>query len=378
MRMRRVDQQPLCGIEAEACSRRAALAWVLLASLGLAEAVEAPAAESTAPAWSAPASMAVERRELSFSNGATSLSGTLFAPSGRGRVPVVVVAHAASSPTRDLPLYRHLTELLPPLGVAVFVYDRRGSGASGGDLASSDYPTLADDAIAAQRMLERDARIDPRRIGFWGLSQGGWLAVLAGARSPSTAFVISVSAPMTTPDAQMNFAVANLLRVEGYAPSDIEQAVGARRAVDACLRGEVDRASAQKALDAAKARPWFDRIYMGTELPVDPSQTRWLKEMRHDPLATLAEVKAPTLVVYGAADPWVPVRLSVERLANAAAAHPNVETVVIAGADHAMMLSVDAKTQMDPAFFPKQAPEAPAYFAVLGAWLVRHGIAERR
>jgi hypothetical protein len=40
-----------------------------------------------------------------------------------------------------------------------------------------------------------------------------------------------------------------------------------------------------------------------------------------------------------------------------------VETVVIAGADHAMMLSVDAKTQMDPAFFARQAPEAAAYFA---------------
>jgi alpha/beta superfamily hydrolase len=200
-------------------------------------------------------------------------------------VPVVVVTHAASSPTRDLPLYRHLIELLPTLGVAAFVYDRRGSGASGGELAASDYPTLADDAIAAQRMLEKLPAVDPRRIGFWGLSQGGWIAVLAGARSASTAFVISVSAPMTTPDAQMNFAVANLLSVEGYSHADVEQAVGARRAVDAYLRGELDRASAQKALDAARARPWFDRVYMGAELPSDPAQSRWLKEMRHDPLA---------------------------------------------------------------------------------------------
>jgi hypothetical protein len=45
---------------------------------------------------------------------------------------------------------------------------------------------------------------------------------------------------MTTPDAQMNFAVANLLSVEGYSRSDIEKAVGARRAVDAYLRGELD------------------------------------------------------------------------------------------------------------------------------------------
>jgi pimeloyl-ACP methyl ester carboxylesterase len=172
--------------------------------------------------------------------------------------------------------------------------------------------------------------------------------------------------------------VANILSVEGYSRDDIEAALGARRAVDAYFRGELDRASAQRALDAAKARPWFDRVYLGTELPADPSQSRWLKEMRHDPLATLARLRAPTLVVYGAADPWVPVRLSVERLAKAAEKHPNVETVVIAGADHAMMLSVDARTQMDPAFFPRQAPQASAYFGLLGAWLARHGLTQRR
>jgi len=264
MAMRQVDPQPPCTIDTASATRRAALGRLLLASLGLGAAVDGLAAEPQARAWSAPPSTDVETRELAFSNGGVSLAGTLFVPRGRAAVAAVVVAHAASSPTRALPLYRHLVELLPPLGVAAFVYDRRGSGASGGDLEGSDYATLADDAIAAQRMLEQQPGIDARRIGFWGLSQGGWIAVLAGARSASTAFVVSVSAPMTTPDAQMNFAVANLLSVEGYPPSDVEQAIGVRRAVDAYFRGELDRASAQKALDAAKARPWFDRIYMGT------------------------------------------------------------------------------------------------------------------
>jgi hypothetical protein len=143
-------------------------------------------------------------------------------------VPVVVVTHAASSPTRDLPLYRHLIELLPTLGVAAFVYDRRGSGASGGEARRERLPTLADDAIAAQRMLEKLPAVDPRRIGFWGLSQEAGSPCWRQHEALPTAFVISVSAPMTTPDAQMNFAVANLLSVEGYSHADVEQAVGAR------------------------------------------------------------------------------------------------------------------------------------------------------
>lgn len=36
---------------------------------------------------------------------------------------------------------------------------------------------LSDDGVAAFQMLAQKARIDPKRIGFWGLSQGRWLAL---------------------------------------------------------------------------------------------------------------------------------------------------------------------------------------------------------
>lgn len=334
--------------------------------------VAAPAfAQSPAPvAWQAPASVEIEAREVSFANGPTTLSGTLYMPRGGARLPAVVVTHAASEPTRDLPLYRHLCEMLPTLGVAVFVYDRRGSGKSGGDLQQSDYELLADDAIAAQAMLARDPRIDARKIGFWGLSQGGWLSLLAASRSPQTAFAISISAPMTTPDVQMNFATENVLRIKGYPQADIDQMLATRRAVDGYLRGQVDRASAQAALDAAVQKPWFELIYMGKTL-VEPAKSRWLKEMSHDPMKTLERVEAPALIIYGAADPWVPAAVSMQRLA--AAKRPNIETAVIAGADHAMMLSIDPKTQVDPKFHGL-APESPAYLGLLASWLTRQGV----
>jgi dipeptidyl aminopeptidase/acylaminoacyl peptidase len=158
----------------------------------------------------------ITTQERTFQNSGVTLSGTLYAPKVQGRIPAVIALHAASSPTRDNPLYAHLREMLPPLKIAVFVFDRRGSGKSGGKLEDSDYSVLADDGIAAQRMLMQDPRIDPRRVGFWGLSQGGWLSLLAASRSPDAAFAISISAPLTTPDVQMNFAVANILRIKGY------------------------------------------------------------------------------------------------------------------------------------------------------------------
>jgi uncharacterized protein len=326
------------------------------------------------PRWKAQSGTLIDAQERTFKNGAVTLSGVLYAPRIEGRIPAVIVFHSASSPTRDTPLYRHLREMLPPLRIAVFVFDRRGSGKSGGKLEDSDYTVLADDGIAAQRMLMQDPRIDPRRIGFWGLSQGGWLSLLAASRSPEAAFAVSISAPLTTPDVQMNFAVANILRIKGYSQRDIDQAIATRTAVDDFERGKRDRASAQKILDAAVTKPWFEHTYMGKTFK-DPDQSRWAKEIRHDPLAVLDAVKQPALVIYGSHDPWVPVQTSVERLRASSARHPNVDVAVIAGADHAMATSVSAADQIDPVLSAQEAPQSAEYFGLLGAWLAQQGIA---
>jgi pimeloyl-ACP methyl ester carboxylesterase len=361
-----VTQQP-----AEFPSRFTTWATFLLGLLSSACSL-AQSATSAAPVpWSAPASVSVQAEKRTFENGPTKLSGTLYFARGRKPQSAIVVTHAAAAPLRNLPLYQHLKEMLPALGIAVFIYDRRGSGKSGGDLQTSDYTLLADDAIAAVRMLKADSRIDSRRVGIWGLSQGGWLALLAASRSSEPAFIISVSAPLVTPDVQMMFRSANALRVNGYPQADIEQMTATRKAVDDYMRGSGDRATAQRLVDAAKTKPWFKLLYMG-ETVSDRATSRWRKEIEFDPLRTLDGVKIPALVIYGAADPVVPVAVSVERLR---AAHPKLDVVVIAGADHSMQVSVPPQVQMDPARTNEQAPEAVEYFAILASWLTRQAIA---
>ena len=344
------------------------------AALDEAQAANEIGATPAPPSWSAPPSTVIDAQDRNFQSVAVTLSGTLYAPRIESRVPAVIVFHAASSPTRDNPLYTHLVEMLPPLKIAVFVFDRRGSGKSGGKLEDSDYVMLADDGIAAQHMLMQDSKIDPQRIGFWGLSQGGWLSLLAASRSPQAAFAVSISAPMTTPDVQMNFAVANILRIKGFSQPDIDQAIAARTAVDDFQRGKRDRVSAQRILDAATAKPWFEHIYMGKTFK-NSDQSRWAKEMRHDPLAALDTLKQPALVIYGSVDPWVPVQNSVERLRASSARHPNVEVAVIAGADHAMATSVSAADQIDPVLSAREAPQSAEYFGLLAAWLAKRGVA---
>jgi pimeloyl-ACP methyl ester carboxylesterase len=331
------------------------------------QAVSAIAEESALPGWSAPPSTEVVAEEKVFTSGDLSLRGTLYLPKRPGPVAALIAFHAASSPTRDLRLYDHLKRMLPSLGIAVFVFDRRGSGSSEKTSGQGDYAALADDGIAAFRMLERDSRIDAKKIGFWGLSQGGWLALLAGSRCPEAAFVISVSAPLTTADVQMNFAVANILRIKGYSQADVELALSARTAVDDFERGKLDRASAQRRVDLAAGKPWFDLIYLSRTF-ADPERSSWAREIRNDPVDSLKSLHMPALFIFGARDPWVPARLSAQLLEQRLR-RANVTTIVVADADHVMMQSATPEQQIDPAAFAAQAPESPEYFGVLASWL---------
>lgn len=328
-----------------------------------------------APVWSASPSTKIVTEEKTFERDGVKFGGTLHVPNDGTRIPAVVVLHGASSPLRSDVLYDHLKQMLPPLGIAVFSFDRRGTGASGGSPKGNSYEVLADDGIAAAKMLASDSRIDPKRIGFWGLSQGGWLSLLAASRHSPTAFAISLSAPMVTPDVQMNFAVANILHIKGYSQDVIDRAVAARTAVDEFERGKLDRETAQSRVDAVADEPWFDLIYLGKTFK-DPHESGWAKEIRHDPLHSLGKVTAPTLIMYGSGDPWVPAATSVERLEKVTAGHGNFEVAVIGGADHRMMTTATPAQQIEPDKFGTQAPDSLEYFARLAAWLQGNVLAQ--
>jgi dipeptidyl aminopeptidase/acylaminoacyl peptidase len=316
----------------------------------------------------------VVSQEVQFSNGQAHLAGTVYLPETGDHLPGVVVLHHAGLATRDAALYRHLREGLPALGFAVLVFDRRGSGQSSGDFASADFETLADDAIAGQHALAKIPRIDQTRIGFWGLSQGGWLAVLAAGRSTNSAFAVSASAPLVTADEQMQFATSNLLLVRGYSESDVRDMLDARKAWIGYLHGKNSRDMAVAALHKSESKPWFGLAYLpkASQVTTDPENDASRKKLDDDPLAAVLKVKVPLLFLYGDSDPWIPVARSIERLQSLSGQLPNIEYAVVVDANHEMMFPVNDKMEVDKDAARKAAPQAPTYFMILGSWLSRH------
>lgn len=299
--------------------------WVLLAAGSWA--IPARAAERTARADS-----------VVFHNRGVALAGTLHLPAGFGRHPAVVAFHAAGGGARDFPAYQHLATALPAAGFAVLLYDRRGSGGSGGDFAAASFEDLARDGLAGIAFLKMRPDIDPARIGVWGMSQGGWLAPLAASLSHDVAFVVSVSGPGVTPARQMDYSAEYALRAAGQPREVIGRALDVREIVNDYYQGWKTMGEAQEAIDSIRREDWFSQVFLPNSgsLPADPKGTKWHSEMDYDPLEVLSRVDVPAIFFFAQVDPWVPVDESIDGIRRAMRANPGVTIRRISRANHYM------------------------------------------
>ncbi|WP_308163415.1 alpha/beta hydrolase, partial [Nocardia alni] len=137
-------------------------------------------------------------RALSFISHGTTCDAWYFEPAGSGPftsgegVPVVVMAHGFGG-TKDSGLEPFASRLAES-GLAVFAFDYRGFGASGGQPRQRISLTgQVEDYRAAIAAAGRAPGADARRIVLWGISQsGGHVLSLAADRADVCAVVAMV------------------------------------------------------------------------------------------------------------------------------------------------------------------------------------------
>src|SRR5581483_6950154 len=88
--------------------------------------------------------IAFDVRDTTFEGRGVKLVGRLVLPVGTGKVPVVVLVHGSEHDSA-LDSYS-LQRMFPAQGIGAFVYDKRGTGVSGG-IYTQDFDVLAADAI---------------------------------------------------------------------------------------------------------------------------------------------------------------------------------------------------------------------------------------
>jgi pimeloyl-ACP methyl ester carboxylesterase len=256
---------------------------------------------------------AYREEEVSFSNGAVKLAGTLLTPASSGRHPAVVFVHGSGPEGRFAS--RFLAEHLAGNGVATLIFDKRGVGTSTGDWKSSTLEDLAADAVAAVDLLRTRPGIDGDRIGIYGHSQGGLIAPIAATRSPHVAFIVAGATYGGTVFEQDLYRVSNSLKRSELTEADQAKAFAFyRRFIQAARTGAgIDALLASG--DSVKAEAWYQ--WLGI-----PPREHWLWSFyppvgNFDPLPVWQRVTVPTLLLYGQNDQLIPVDTSLVRIGRA-------------------------------------------------------------
>lgn len=214
-------------------------------------------------------------KETSFKSDGINLHGKLVLPAGgRSRVAAVWIEGSNNNPTTDDTVWQYE---LARRGVATFVYDKRGTGGSGGP-QTSDFNARARDTAAA---VEETRRLAPtlQRIGVLGGSQGGWVAPLTATKTHLD-FVIAAFAMAEGPIAQDKALVEQQLRAAGYGDTILVDARELTGITEQIVRTNMQ--GGLEALDAFKAKhasaSWLDAIqprsYTGLLLKVPTEQIK--------------------------------------------------------------------------------------------------------
>jgi uncharacterized protein len=296
----------------------------------------------------------------------TRLAATLTPPPGPNDFPAVVAVHSASGGTRAAPLLEHLASFLPPLGVATFIYDRRGGGASAGR-PGARLTVLAADARAAVSVAAEQPGVRPHCIGLWGHSQGGWIAPMAAAGNGMVAFLIAVAASGVTPHDQMIYATANLMREAGYAEGQIARATRLRNRLHELARDPGSATEARQLIQEASTEPWYALTYLPD--PASGNEETALQdeaafEWDLDVTSALAQLRIPVLLFHGETDRWVPIETSIQAWRTALnQRRERLSLARLPGCGHFPTLAADA-SDLDEA-----GPISPAYEQLLADWL---------
>ncbi|WP_051271441.1 alpha/beta hydrolase family protein [Shimazuella kribbensis] len=136
------------------------------------------------------------------------LTGTILIPnnsnqSNQKRAGIVLVHGSGEVNQSEI---RREAEVFAKAGIVTFIYTKRTIGY---DKANRNYDLLADDVIQAVTLLQKRSDVDPKKVGTWGVSEGGWVAPLAASKSDKIAFVITIGAPGVPPIQQQTWNIEN-------------------------------------------------------------------------------------------------------------------------------------------------------------------------
>lgn len=311
-----------------------------------------------------------------FRSGDVMLEGLLIEPAGDDpKRPLLVNVHGSEN---SASLRRnYYPYMFAAQGIAAFVFDKRGTGASEGHY-HQNFHRLAEDVVAASAEAKRLAHGRFGRFGLFGGSQGGWVAPRAandaGAEFVAIGFGLLID-PLDE-DAQQ---VASELRELGYDGAVLAKAKEVTDATGELMAAHF--ASGYEALANVKRRygneAWFKQIkgeFTGDVLALKEEELRREGrkrfdnldiDWRYDAIGHLRAVRAPQLWVIAGADREAPPEMTVARLQDLRKEGRPIEIAVFPRTDHGMV-----EFESLPDGERRATRITDGYFRLLGDWIL--------
>ncbi|AWV06195.1 alpha/beta hydrolase family protein [Marilutibacter maris] len=290
--------------------------------------------------------MALRETATTFGSLGSRLAGNLIEPEdGAADMPLVVMVHGSERYSSTHSSYAYM---MAAQGTRTFAYDKRGTGESEGEY-TQNFELLAEDAAAALDHARAMAAGRFGRAGYFGGSQGGWVAPLAATHSDADFVAIGFGLVVSPIDEDREQMISEA-RAAGYDARTMAQIDRLSQATARLLDSHFsDGFEALEALRRELAdAPWAATIegeHSGAMLRTSDADLRRLGRARFDNLeliwdydaqAVLERLDAPLLWVLAEQDREAPIEKTRGALQALAAAGKPVDVYLFPDTDHGM------------------------------------------
>lgn len=313
--------------------------------------------------------------EVAYDNTAAKvkLAGTLTTPKGDGPFPAVLLVTGSGAQDRDETIFGHkpfwvIADHFAKNGIATLRVDDRGVGGSTGDPKVATTEDFVADAIAGVAFLAGQPRIDPKRVGIVGHSEGGLVGPAAAVRSKQVRFVVMLAGPGVSGAELMPRQVERVMQSAGAPPAEVELAVSQQKALIDILGKEKDDAVARgKMLEVLGKTPGVDVKELAPE--VDALLSPWFRNfIAFDPKPTLGKVKVPVLALVGDLDVQVDAEQNAAAIGKALKKNKKAEVRRMPGLNH---LFQHAKTGSVAEYGSIEETMAPEVLQLMTEWIAK-------
>ena len=326
---------------------------------------------ATAGSSSEERAMNWQEEEIRFETGRFDLHGVLVKPQSRGPHPAVIFIHGDGPINRTMlgyyiPIWKKFVEV----GYACMSWDKPGVGKSTGGFGDKTlFHDRASIAAEAVRYLKAREDIDGKRIGYWGISQAGYIIPLASSMTKDISFVVAISCPGINSIDQGAYFIRKQLISEG-----VNNAV-ARETAGYFLKSRYAQSYEEyiKYAELLGRQPyltksgWADVKPKDSYAPLQPDS-----ESLFNPVSVLEEMKFPVLAIFGKKDTQIPPRISAEayRTALQKAGNAHSKVIMFPGADHVIFnTTTGSLKEWEDKFRNQQMDYSPKYLDTMAEWL---------